>query len=70
MPKVVNIAPKDIYVTVEFNITELQLLKEGLELARIEYDGNSENDPKAAKYIEEFYKFLEDFLREVKRNGT
>jgi len=69
MAKVMKVAPKDIYVEIEFPIQELELLKEGLELAKIEYDGNKENDKEAARYIEQFWKFLDDFLREVKTHG-
>ena len=70
MAKILTVQPKDIHVEIEFPIKELELLKEGLELVHIDYDGKKENDKEAAKYIEKFYGFLSDFLREVKKHGS
>jgi len=70
MAKILTVAPKDIHVEMEFPIKELELLRDGIQLATIDYDGNQENDKEAAKYIEAFWKFLDDFLREVKTHAT
>jgi hypothetical protein len=70
MAKILNVAPKDIYVEIEFPIQELDLLKTGLSLAQIDFDGKDEEQAEAAKYIREFWKFLDEFLKEVKRHGT
>jgi predicted secreted protein len=69
MAKILNVAPKDIHVEIEFPIKELELLKEGLELSTIGYDGEIGEELEAAKYIKAFYDFLNDFLTEVKKNG-
>jgi hypothetical protein len=68
--KIVEVAPKDIYVAIEFSIRELDLLKTGLALAEIDYDGKDEEQAEASKYVKEFWKFLDDFLKEVKRDGS
>ena len=70
MAKILTVQPKDIHVEIEFPIKELELLKEGLELAHIDYNGKNEEELEAAKYVEKFYEFLNDFLREVKKHGT
>lgn len=69
MAKILNVAPKDVHVEIEFPIKELELLKEGLELVTIDYDGKQDSEKEAAKYVEQFYTFLNDFLREVKKHG-
>jgi hypothetical protein len=70
MAKILNVEPKDIHVEMEFPIKELELLRDGLQLVTIDYDGKNEKEKKAAGYIEEFYKFLDGFLTEVKKHGT
>jgi len=67
--KIVNVAPKDIHVELEFPIKELDLLKTGLSLAKIDFDGKDAEQAEAVKYTKEFWKFLDEFLKEVKRNG-
>ena len=70
MAKILNVAPKDIHVEMEFPIRELDLLKTGLSLAKIDYDGKDKEQAEAADYVKEFWKFLDEFLSEVKRHGT
>lgn len=69
MPKVLTVMPKDIYVTIEFSINELDELKTGLALAKIDYDGKDPEQAKAASRVTDTYRFLEEFLSEVKRHG-
>ena len=70
MAKILDVQPKDIYVTMEFPIHELDLLKTGLAFARIDYDGKDKQQAEAAKYVSEFWQFLDEFLKEVPRHGT
>jgi hypothetical protein len=70
VPRIVDVQPKDIYVTMEFPIRELDLLKTALALAKIDYDGKDKEQAEAADYVKMFYRTLEDFLKEVPRHGT
>lgn len=70
MAKVLKIEPKDVYVTVEFSLHELDLLKTGIALAHIDYDGKDKEQAEAVKEVKSFWGFLDDFLQEVKRHGT
>lgn len=67
MPKTLNVAPKDLYVTIEFSATELKLLEKGLFLANIEYDGTIIEERKAANYTTDvFYVFIKELIKEIK----
>lgn len=69
-PKVLNVAPKDIYVTMEFSIRELDLLKTGLSLAKIDFDGKDSEQAEASKFVKDFWEMLDVFLKEVPRYGS
>ncbi len=67
MPKTLNVAPKDLYVTIEFSAKELKLLEKGLFLANIEYDGTIIEERKAANYTTDvFYTFIKELIKEIK----
>lgn len=67
MPKTLNVAPKDLYVTIEFSAEELRLLEKGLFLANIEYDGTKEEEKEAANYVtKDFFLYISKLITEIK----
>jgi hypothetical protein len=69
-PKVLNVAPKDIHVTLEFPIQELEQLRTGIALANISYNGRDKKEAEAVAQVHSFWRFLDEFLSEVNRNGS
>ena len=69
MAKIINVIPKDIYVSIEFPIEELKVLKQGIGLADIDYDGKDPVQRASAEAVTSFYKLLEEFLKDVE-NGS
>lgn len=66
MPKVVDIFPKDVHITVEFGLTEVVLIKDALDNCELRLNLEDEHDRKVHEYIHErFYPFLKELLREA-----
>jgi len=68
--KILSIEPKDIYVTFELSVAEIEKLLIGLGLTKIEYDGKNEEEKEAALYIEKtFFPELERIMKEIKNES-
>ena len=66
MPKILDIFPKDIHITVEFGLSELILLKDALDASELRLNLEDENDRKVHEFIHaRFYPFLKELLREA-----
>jgi len=66
--KVLQIAPKDIYVTLEISLTEMESLLIALENAIIEYDGKDIRVARAVKYLtKEFQPMLDKIVEDLKK---
>ena len=67
--KVIQIAPKDIFITLEISLTEAENLLIALENAIIEYDGKNDiKVVKAVKYLtEDFQPTLDKIVEDLKR---
>lgn len=69
--KVINVAPKDIYLTLEFALEDLVLIRDALSCAEFKF--SSSEDPELEKAINftsnDFYSFLNGLIEEMK-NGT
>lgn len=63
--QVINIAPRDIYFTIDFSLNQLTYLKKILDHSTIEYDG--EQEPEMAEAVEYMNKILmPELIRLVK----
>lgn len=70
MPKVLNVAPKDIYVVMEIGLEELKKLRTVMDITKIDYNGKDEEETKAVKYFKEvFYPFVDEVLEEIKHGS-
>ena len=72
MMKVVDVAPKDIYITIELSLKETRNLLKALDKVKIDYNGQKEPEMvEAAQTLTTFYNILaevEDGL--PKHSGT
>ena len=67
MPNTLSVLPRDVCITIEFTITELRLIQKGLEMSSIAFNGEIDEERKAAEYIsEEFSSFIQNLLDELK----
>ena len=67
--KILSIEPRDIYVTFELSVSEIDKLLIGLGLAKIDYNGENKKEVEAAQYIEkkffpELNKVMQGFQNE------
>lgn len=56
--KILNIAPKDIYITLEISARTASAIALGLELAEVKYDGEDADQVEAQKAVTDFYNEL------------
>jgi len=65
--KIIDVQPKDIYVTTEFSLVQLKWLQMFLNRSTVEY--SSEDEPEiveAVKYVtDKLYPDLESFLNQM-----
>ena len=64
--QILNVEPKDIHVTLDLSITEIGMLLEALDKAKIDYDGKTE--PKmaqATEFLGVFFKMLAEVEESV-----
>jgi len=65
--RIVNIEPKDIHVTLDMSLNEIDMVLDALEIAVIEFDGSE--DPKLPRAVEflktTFWKTLDGVAQEV-----
>lgn len=65
MPNVLDIRPKDVYITIEFGALELKKLHRALESAELNLNLDDEFDKGVDEYTRnEFYPFLSELLSE------
>ena len=66
MPNTLSVLPRDVCVTIEFTVTELRLIEKGLSMASIDFNGEIDEERKAAEYVsEEFYSFVRNLMSEL-----
>ncbi len=65
--RIINIEKRDIWVTIEFSAEQLLMLKNLLDHAQIEFDGEKEPEMiEAEKFLnEKFYPILKEFSQTV-----
>ncbi len=64
--QILNIAPKDIHVTIDLSISEIKMLLLALEKVEIEYDAKNEPEKvEAAEFLKLFFKFLSEIEEEI-----
>jgi len=57
--QILDIAPKDIHVTIDLTATEIRLLTKSLEGSQLKYDGKDDPEmAKAAGFLRNFFKML------------
>jgi hypothetical protein len=67
--KVLNVAPKDVYVTIEISLESLKLLKEALSISEIKYNSKEKpEDAKAAAFLKDtFFPFLDTTIEDISK---
>ena len=64
--QIVNVAPRDIHVTLDLSITGIRMLLTALEKIKIDYDTRNEPDKiEAAEFLKLFFKLLSEVEEEV-----
>ncbi len=66
--KILNVEPKDIHVTLDMSIAEVNMVLDALEHAEIKFPGDEKPELKdAAKFLGDvFFKTLSDLSKELK----
>ena len=66
--RILNVEPKDIHVTMDMSIREVNLVLDALEHAEIKFPGDDKPELKeAARFLsDEFFKILSDLSKEIK----
>jgi len=68
--KVLSIESRDIHVTFELPIAEIEKLLIALGLSKIEYDGKDKTETEAAMYLEKtFFPELARIMQEMKNES-
>jgi hypothetical protein len=58
---IMDVAPKDIHVTIDLTATEIRYLTLAMEHSAVKYDGKEEPEMiQAAHCLDEFYRMLSD----------
>ena len=67
--KILNVEPKDIHVTFDMSINEIELVLDALDHSEVKFDGDDEpNLAKAATFLKDvFFKNLDAISNEVKK---
>lgn len=68
--EVVSIRPKGVYVNFEMEIQEVDALRRGIALSKIEYDGKDPKELEAKTMVENFWQLLDDVCEDIKKNGS
>lgn len=67
---VLKVAPKDISVTMEISLVELRKLRDGLAIAKIDFNGEVNEEREAADFItRQFWPELNQLVEDLER-GT
>jgi hypothetical protein len=66
MPKVIEVRPEGIIVTMEYHLGELQKMKTGLDLVQINANMKDKGQADAANYItDEFYPLIKKIVEDL-----
>ena len=64
--QIINVAPKDVYVTMEFSLEELKRVLQALDHTEIAYHGEKEPDMEhAAMDLKRFYEMVSKVVKEL-----
>lgn len=66
---ILRVAPKDIYVTMEMSLADLKMIIRGLDLARIDYDGEGSPEDKIAVMFltKDFYPSIKEVVVDLEK---
>lgn len=68
--KIVNIQPRDIFVTFEISLEKVKKLVVALENSSISLDMSTEEGKEASKAIQELFTVLDGSVEAIEGNGT
>jgi len=64
--QILNVEPKDIHVTLDLSISEIEMLLKALDKAKIDYDGKQEPDmAEATNFLGIFFKLLSEVEEDI-----
>lgn len=67
--EIISVKPKGIYVNIEFTVEELEMVRDGIGLAEIKFDGTKMAEYKAKESVEKFHKLIDGLLEDL-RHGS
>lgn len=69
--KILQVAPKDIYVTMEMSLVDLKMIIRALDLAKIDYDGEGSPEDKIAVMFltKDFYPSIKEVVIDLEKEG-
>ena len=70
MFSVAKIYSKDIYILLEFSISDLQLLSKALSLANITYNSEVQEEKEAVEFLTDFSLKLNELIGDIKNVST
>ena len=65
--KVINIQPKDIYITFEIGLKEADSLLDALDMAEVKFDGKDESQMFAKDALNKFFETLSEVVEDLKK---
>jgi hypothetical protein len=71
MAEIINVKPAGLKVDIGFDFTELVSLRNSLDRSRLVHDPGNEGQMAEDKYVtDEFFPWLDAFIKEIETNGT
>lgn len=67
--EIVSVKPKGIYVNIEFTVEELEMVRDGISMAEIKFDGTKMAEYKAKEAVEKFHKMIDGLLEDLKHGS-
>ena len=67
--RIVNVQPKDVYITLEISLKNADLVLKGLSQSEIKHDTTKPETVSATKAVEEFFKDLNEVVEELEKDG-
>lgn len=68
--RVVNVQPKDVYLTFEISLKNADLMLKGLSQSEISYDVTKPETISAKSAVEEFFKDLNEVVEGLEKDGV
>ena len=65
MPEILEIAPKDIHVRIDFSLSEIRKLHLATGLSTLNYKGDIKDEKEAAEYFKHWFEFLSGVLKDI-----